>query len=153
MKTKLLIIPLLLIFSLTGCSLNQANKQDIAKENRNDATELKRPEIKIPDERQSQELLDHLYQNVPEIEEINNRIMTYAEADVRVTMYIEEEPNYLSEDEYERDYYRIYVGEDHQGTRQVNVYRFLIHKDTKEILAIDPVTFEPMSLEEWRANK
>ncbi|MFZ5364976.1 MAG: hypothetical protein ACOZBH_02120 [Patescibacteria group bacterium] len=101
----------------------------------------------------NQDLLDYLYNNVPEIKDAENRIMTYAEADVKLSMYIEAEPDPNSKNIYDRDYYRIYVGEDHQGTRQINVYRFLIHKDTREILYVDPITFEPITLEQWRTNK
>jgi len=97
----------------------------------------------------NQELLDYLYDNVEQIPQLEQRLMTYAEADVGLAMYVEAEPDPLSDDIYEKEYYRVYVGEDHQG-RTLNVYRFLIHKDTKEILHINPITFEPEDLEQWQ---
>lgn len=101
----------------------------------------------------NQELLDYLYDNIEEIQQLEQRLMTYAEPDVSLTMYVEAEPDPNSKYIYDQDYYRIYVGEDHQGTRQVNVYRFLIHKDTREILHLNPITFEPESLDQWRKYK
>lgn len=101
---------------------------------------------------ENQEYLDDLYKKVPEINSLEQRIMTYAEAEVRLTMYVEAEPDATSKDVYARDYYRVYVGESH-ATHNVMIYRFLIHKDTKKISVIDPVTFEPMSLKDWREQK
>ncbi len=150
MNKKLLIIPLFLLFFLTGCSFS--------KETQNlDSPAI--PEISPatsdqPIDRQSQEMFDILHELAPELTELAKQIEEKSNGQAHLVMYIERELNYISEDEYERDYYRIYVGESHP-THQVNLHRFLIYKNLhlKKVLHVDPITLEPETLEEWRGKK
>jgi len=108
-------------------------------------TEIKQQELT------KEEVINYLFNNVSELKQLGEDIEEKSEGKARLMMYVEAEPNAKAVNEYEKNYYQIYVGESHE-THKVMVYRFLIHKNTKEILYIDPITFTPISLEEWRAN-
>jgi len=145
-----IILILLLLFILTGCSFIKETQ------NLNTQTEQEQKPATSdrPVDHQSQEMFEILEEKAPELIELANQIEEKSNGQAHLVMYIERELNYISEDEYERDYYRIYVGESHP-THQVNLHRFLIYKNLhlKKVLHVDPVTLEPETLEEWRTKK
>lgn len=98
------------------------------------------------------DLISYLEKNVPEVSTLRNSITTKSNSTVKLLIYVEREPNSASGDIYLRDYYGIYVGESHPD-HSVNIYRFAVKKDTKEILFYDVVEDKYMTLDEWRKEK
>lgn len=99
----------------------------------------------------SDELINYLYDEVPELNKLANEIEKRSKGAVRLTIYVAGEPNKGSQNKYDREYYTIYVGESHK-THNVNTYWFLIHKETKEILFQDISQNEYIPLKMWRSR-
>lgn len=97
----------------------------------------------------SDELINYLYKEVPELNNLANEIKEKSKGAVRLTIYVAGEPNKSSQNKYDREYYTIYIGESHK-THNVNIYWLLIHKDTKEILFHDIAEDEYIPLKVWR---
>lgn len=96
------------------------------------------------------ELENYLINNVSEVKSFVNALKN--NKNVNSIIYVERYPDKNSKNAYIRDYYGLYVGEEHTD-HNVNVYRFAINKDTKEILYYDVVNDKYESISEWRKNK
>ncbi|MFZ3064548.1 MAG: hypothetical protein WA277_04595 [Nitrospirota bacterium] len=99
----------------------------------------------------SDELINYLYKEVPELNKLANEIEKKSKGAVRLIIYVAGEPNKNSQNRYDREYYAMYVGENHK-THNVNIYWLLIHKDTKEILFHDIAEEEYIPLKVWRSR-
>lgn len=96
------------------------------------------------------ELIDYLKQNVPEVSSYVDTLSK--NKNVTPILYIERSPNPSSSDPYLRDYYIIYVGEQHED-HITNTYTFAINKDNKQILYYDVANNKYETLQEWRNNR
>lgn len=96
------------------------------------------------------ELIDYLKQNVTEVSSFVDTLSK--NKNVKPILYIERSPSAASSNIYLRDYYVIYVGEQHSD-HNVNTYRFAINKDNKEILYYDTTQNKYETLNEWRNGR
>jgi|GEM_PF-5717319 len=96
------------------------------------------------------ELIDYLKQSVPEVSSFVDTLSK--NQNVKPILYIERSPSVSSSNTYLRDYYVIYVGEQHSD-HNVNTYRFAINKDNKEILYYDTAKNKYETLDEWRNSR
>lgn len=97
------------------------------------------------------ELIDYLTNNVSEVKSFVDT-MNSSKAGTKAIVYVERYPDANSSDEHLKNYYGLYVGEGHSD-HNVNIYRFAINKDTKEILYYDVADDKYMSLQDWRKNR
>lgn len=97
------------------------------------------------------ELITYLENNVNEVKSFVQTLGNNKDG-VSAVVYVERYPDSSSSDKYMRDYYGIYVGESHSD-HNVNVYRFAINKDTKEILYYDVADNKYLTLDDWRKSK
>lgn len=104
-----------------------------------------------PNTNTNENMIDYVKKNVPEIGNLEKSLISKSNGTVKLSMYIERQPNPTSTNVYIRDYYGIYVGESHPD-HNVNIYRFAVQKDTKEILYYDVVQDKYMTLDEWRSQ-
>lgn len=96
------------------------------------------------------ELIDYLKQNVTEV---SSFVATLSKnKNVKPILYVERSPKESSSNTYLRDYYVIYVGEQHSD-HNVNTYRFAINKNNKEILYYDTTKNKYETLDEWRNGR
>ncbi|MDP4147297.1 MAG: hypothetical protein Q8936_22965 [Bacillota bacterium] len=97
------------------------------------------------------DLISYLQNTVPEVKSF---VEAYSKNtnDVKAIIYVDRQPDPSSKNVYLRDYYGIYVGESHPD-HNVNIYRFAINKDTKNIMFYDVVNDKYMTLDEWRASR
>lgn len=96
------------------------------------------------------ELIDYLKQNVTEVSSFVDTLSK--NKNVKPILYIERSPNASASNTYLRDYYVIYVGEQHSD-HNVNTYRFAINKNNKEILYYDTTKNKYETLDEWRNGR
>ncbi|AJA46180.1 hypothetical protein CPAST_c00550 [Clostridium pasteurianum DSM 525 = ATCC 6013] len=96
------------------------------------------------------EFINYLINNVGEVKSFVNSLKN--NKNVNSIIYVERYPDENSKNSYIRDYYGIYVGEEHTD-HNVNIYRFAINKDSKEILYYDVINDKYETLNEWRKNK
>lgn len=96
------------------------------------------------------ELIDYLKQSVTEVSSFVEALSK--NKNVKPIIYIERSPNASSSNTYLRDYYVIYVGEQHSD-HNVNTYRFAINKNNKEILYYDTTKDKYETLDEWRNGR
>lgn len=96
------------------------------------------------------ELSNYLINNVSEVKSFIDSLKNNNNA--KGIVYVERYPDKNSSNIYIRDYYGLYVGEEHPD-HNVNIYRFAINKDTKEILYYDVVDDKYESLSDWRKNR
>ena len=96
------------------------------------------------------ELTNYLIDNVSEVKSFIDSLKNNKNA--KGIVYVERYPDKNSSNIYIRDYYGLYVGEQHSD-HNVNIYRFAINKDTKEILHYDVVSDKYESLSDWRKNR
>lgn len=96
-------------------------------------------------------LIEFLETEVPEIKKIGAKINKKSKGKSYITVFLDGSPDNNSKNKYEKEYYRIYVGEQ-QGSDTVNICWFLIHKDTKEILFWDSYDDKYSTLDEWRSE-
>lgn len=96
--------------------------------------------------------IEYVMNKVPEIDKWGKEIEKNSKGSAHVVVYIENQPNKNGSDKYMRDYYTLYVGEAHTD-HTVNICRFLVHKDTKEILAYDVISNKYLTLQEWRKTQ
>lgn len=97
------------------------------------------------------QITEYLKDNVSEVKSFI-QALEGNNSGVKAIVYVEREPDPNSNNVYLKNYYGIYVGESHQD-HNVNVYRFAINKDTKEILYYDVVNDKYESLSDWRKSK
>lgn len=97
------------------------------------------------------ELVNYLISNVKEVNSFV-QTMNNNKSGAKSIVYVERYPDSNSSDEHLKNYYGLYVGESYPD-HNVNIYRFAINKDTKEILYYDVVNDKYMSLDDWRKNK
>lgn len=97
------------------------------------------------------EVTEYLILNVPEINEFEKEINELSNGEVTLMIRIDRVPGQQSDSKY-KDYYLIYVGENHD-TYGVRWNSFYVRKDLKEILVDNVVTGEVISIEEWRKMK
>jgi len=97
------------------------------------------------------QMVDYLVNNVSEVKSIMQSLQNN-KSGVKGVTYVEREPDPNSTDVYLKNYYGLYVGESHPD-HNVNIYRFAINKDTKEILFYDVVNDKYESISNWRASK
>lgn len=100
----------------------------------------------------NEDILTYLRKNVPEIDSLAKSLSEKSGGTVKLSIYIERKPNSASSDIHLRDYYGVYVGESHPD-HSVNIYRFAVQKDNKEILYYDVAQDKYMTLAEWRNQK
>lgn len=98
----------------------------------------------------SDELINYLKQSVPEVSSFVDTLSK--NKSVKPILYIERSPNASSSDTYLKNYYVIYVGEQHED-HNVNTYRFAINKDNKQILYFDIANNKYETLQEWRNSR
>lgn len=96
------------------------------------------------------ELINYLINNVSEVKSFMDSLKNNSNA--KGIVYVERYPDKNSSNVYIRDYYGLYVGEEHTD-HNVNIYRFAINKNTKEILYYDVVNDKYESISDWRKNK
>lgn len=96
------------------------------------------------------EVIDYLKQSVPEVSSFVDTLSK--NKNVKPILYIERSPNASSSDVYLKDYYVIYVGEQHSD-HNVNTYRFAINKNDKQILYYDTTKNKYETLDEWRSSR
>lgn len=96
------------------------------------------------------EMISYLKDNVSEVKSFMD-VLSKNQSPKGV-VYVEREPDPNSSDAYIKNYYLLYVGESYTD-HNVNIYRFAINKDTKEILYYDVVDNKYESLSDWRKNK
>lgn len=96
------------------------------------------------------ELSNYLINNVSEVKSFVDSLKNNENA--KGIVYVERYPDKNSSNIYIRDYYGLYVGEEHSD-HNVNIYRFAINKDTKDILYYDVVNDKYESLSDWRKNR
>lgn len=97
------------------------------------------------------EMVDYLTNNVSEVKSFMQSLQSNQNG-VKGVTYVEREPDPNSSSIYLKNYYGLYVGESHPD-HNVNIYRFAINKDNREILYYDVVSDKYESLSDWRANK
>lgn len=97
------------------------------------------------------ELINYLINNVSEVKSFVDT-MNSSKAGTKAAVYVERYPDANSTDEHLKNYYGLYVGEAHSD-HNVNIYRFAINKDTKEILYYNVTDDKYMSLADWRKSK
>lgn len=97
------------------------------------------------------EIVQYLINNVNEVSSFVNSLKSNTNG-VKAIVYVEREPDSNSSNEYLKNYYGVYVGESYPD-HNVNIYRFAVNKDTKEILYYDVVNDKYETLSEWRQNK
>ena len=97
------------------------------------------------------QMIGYLVNNVDEVKSFMKSLQNNASG-VKGITYVEREPDPNSNNVYLKDYYGLYVGESHSD-HNVNIYRFAINKDTKEILYYDVVNDKYENLSDWRNNK
>lgn len=122
-----------------------------------DKTTPQKPQtsVTIPKTDQAKGRIDYInyvMSKVPEIEKWGQEIKQSSNGKSKLVVYIENEPNNSATDKYQKDYYTLYVGES-QPDHTVNICRFLIHKDTKEIVVYDVVNDKYITLQEWRQTQ
>ena len=93
-----------------------------------------------------------LFQQIPEMESFGLYIEGLSKGKAHAMIMIRNCPEAGSKDTIERDYYELYIGEDHP-THTVRIYGIFIHKNLKKILVYDTVKdiYEP--LEKVRQTK
>ncbi|MFT8316585.1 MAG: hypothetical protein ABF633_20380 [Clostridium sp.] len=96
------------------------------------------------------ELINYLINNVSEVKSFMNSLKN--NSNTKGIVYVERYPDKSSSNVYIRDYYGLYVGEEHTD-HNVNIYRFAINKNTKEILYYDVVNDKYESISDWRKNR
>ncbi len=97
------------------------------------------------------QMVDYLVNNVSEVKSFMQSLQNNKNG-VKGITYVEREPDPNSTDLYLKNYYGLYVGESHSD-HNVNIYRFAINKDTKEILFYDVVNDKYENLSNWRTSK
>lgn len=70
----------------------------------------------------------------------------------KLTMHIEDSPNDQAQDKWQREYFRVYVGESH-ATHNTRIHTFLVHPRTKEIYAFDVVEETTVPLKTFLSQK
>lgn len=96
------------------------------------------------------EMINYLKDNVSEVKSFMD-VLSKSQSPKGI-IYVEREPDSNSNDIYVKNYYLLYVGESYTD-HNVNIYRFAINKDTKEILYYDVTDNKYESLSDWRKNK
>ncbi|MDF2505689.1 hypothetical protein [Clostridium sp.] len=96
------------------------------------------------------EFIDYITNNVSEVKSFVDSLKNNNNA--KGIVYVERYPDKNSTNIYIRDYYGLYVGEEHSD-HNVNIYRFAINKDNKQILYYDVVNDKYESLSEWRKSR
>lgn len=104
--------------------------------------------LKANDEVNEAELINYLIKAVPEVKSFQD-VLAKDKNGVRAIIYVERMPDANAKDVYMRDYYGMYVGENHSD-HIVYKYRFAINKYTKNILFYDVVQDKYMTLDELR---
>jgi predicted small lipoprotein YifL len=97
------------------------------------------------------EMVQYLEDNVSEVKSFIQLLQSNNNG-VKGIVYVEREPDPNSSNTYLKNYYGMYVGESYPD-HNVNIYRFAINKDTKEILYYDVVNDKYESLSDWRNSK
>jgi hypothetical protein len=97
------------------------------------------------------QIVDYLVNNVSEVKSFMQTLQNSPNG-VKGITYVEREPDPNSSNTYLKNYYGLYVGESYPD-HNVNIYRFAINKDTKEILYYDVVNDKYESLSNWRTNE
>ena len=80
----------------------------------------------------------------PEVETINKQIDETSKGKHGVSISVHDEFNGNT------SYYHFMVGDNSQEVRYINVYDFLLDKNTGQIKAYDPVLDSIMNLQDWR---
>ncbi|PJI08140.1 MULTISPECIES: hypothetical protein [Clostridium] len=96
-----------------------------------------------------QQLVNYLINNVSEVKSFVN---VHANSTVsKASVYVERYPNAASSNQYERDYYIIYVGESYPD-HAVNTYRFAVNSAMTQILYYDTANDKYETLSDWRSQ-
>lgn len=129
----------------------KATEEDKAKNNLN----KNKTNVIIPEEDKAPgkvNYIQYLMSKVPEIDKWGQEIEKNSKGSAHIVVYIENQPNKNETNKYMRDYYTLYVGEAHTD-HTVNICRFLVHKDTKEILVYDVISNTYLTLQDWRKTQ
>ena len=100
-------------------------------------------------------VFDYLIRKVPEINDFKEFIADYAQKTgekVELIYRMDDEPDPGHSDPYRRDYYHIFVGEDHE-TNTVQWNTFLVHKELNAIFVYDNVNKRYSTLKQWRETR